>query len=440
MATIALLIEHEEGHLNPTFALARRLEKRGHRLVYGGFPDGERYVRSQGFEFVSLGEELFPKGSLRTQREAHGAGSGEAGGPVGLEPLLWGGSPESVARTWREAVCGTSLDRVMGEERPDLVLVTSFFASLASVVRVRYGTAVGLLTPFLRPYPKLSFAAEITNLATRGFPGSAEFLRLALAADPTLRRLQDLTDRALALRELILCPAELEVPGEGFAHEPEVHYVEPSIDAGRRTETPFPWERLDPGRRLLFVSLGSQSYRAGEAKVLRFLTEVARAFDDRLDWQLVLSTGGLLDAEAILPPPGGLVTAWAPQVQLLGRAAVMITHGGLGTLKECVYCGVPAVVFPISHDQPDNARRVVHHGLGVAGDLESFSPAGIAALVDAADQSAVRQSVARMQRVFREAEEAGAGTRLIEELVAAKAGAGRGSHPGGSAPGWPAKL
>jgi zeaxanthin glucosyltransferase len=440
MATIALLIEHEEGHLNPTFKLARRLAARGHHVVYGGFADGERYVRSQGFGFVSVGEELFPKGSLRTQREAHEEGGGEASGPVGLGPLVWGSSAESVARTWYEAVCGKSLDRVMGQERPDLVLVTSFFAALATVVRFRYGAAVGLLTPFLRPYPKLSFAQEITNLAARGLPGSAEFLSLALAADPTLRRLQDLTDRALALRELILCPAELEVPGEGFAHEPEVHYVEPSIDLERRAETPFPWERLDPGRRLLFVSLGSQSYRAGEAQVRDFLTAVARAFDDRPAWQVVISTGGLLDAEAIPPPPGGLVTAWAPQVQLLERAAVMITHGGLGTLKECLYYGVPTVVFAISHDQPDNARRVVHHGLGVAGDLESFSPEEIAARVDAADQPAVRQNVTRMQRVFQQAEEAGAGVRLIEELLAARAGTGRTNHPAATAPGWPAGL
>ena len=436
MATIALLIEHEEGHLNPTFKLARRLAARGHRVVYAGFPDGERYVRSQGFEFVSVGDQLFPQGTLQTQREARAVG--RVNGPVGLEALPWGDSPEALARCWQEAVCGKSLDRLMVSERPDLVLVTSFFAALASVVRVRYGKAAGLLTPTLRRYPKLQIAASITDLVARGLPGSAEFLRLALAADPGLRRLQDFTDRALALRELILCPAELEIAGEGFGHEPEVYYVEPSIDTGRLTETPFPWERLDPGRRLLFASLGSQSYRAGEARVLAFLTAVARAFDDRPDWQVVLSTGGLLDPAAVEPPAGGWVTAWAPQIQMLERAAAMITHGGLGTLKECLYCGVPAVVFPISHDQPDNARRIVHHGLGVAGDLESFSPAGIAALVDTADQLAVRQSVARMQQVFRQAEEAGAGVRLLEELLPAKAGTV--GHPAGSLPGWPAGL
>jgi UDP:flavonoid glycosyltransferase YjiC (YdhE family) len=40
MSSIAFLIEHEEGHLNPTFQLARRLAARGHRIVYLGLADG----------------------------------------------------------------------------------------------------------------------------------------------------------------------------------------------------------------------------------------------------------------------------------------------------------------------------------------------------------------------------------------------------------------
>jgi hypothetical protein len=80
--------------------------------------------------------------------------------------------------------------------------------------------------------------------------------------------------------------------------------------------------------------------------------------------------------------------------------------------------GVPMAVFPIDHDQPDNARRVVHHGLGVSGDLRSFSAGGIAALADQADRPAVRESLARMRRRFLEVEGSGIGVCLIEELLA----------------------
>jgi UDP:flavonoid glycosyltransferase YjiC (YdhE family) len=74
-------------------------------------------------------------------------------------------------------------------------------------------------------------------------------------------------------------------------------------------------------------------------------------------------------------------------------------------------------VFPIDHDQPDNARRIVHHGLGVSGDLRSVSAEEIAALVEQAGRPEVRENVARMRRRFLAVEESGLGVRRIEELV-----------------------
>jgi hypothetical protein len=70
----------------------------------------------------------------------------------------------------------------------------------------------------------------------------------------------------LKMRELILCPGEFELPGGRRDGEPEIHYVEPAVDLKRRGDGAFPMERLDPGRRLLYVSLGSQSYQTGRER------------------------------------------------------------------------------------------------------------------------------------------------------------------------------
>jgi UDP:flavonoid glycosyltransferase YjiC (YdhE family) len=45
----------------------------------------------------------------------------------------------------------------------------------------------------------------------------------------------------------------------------------------------------------------------------------------------------------------------------------MITHGGLGSVKECIALGVPMNVYPLKDDQQGNGARVVHHRLGRAG-------------------------------------------------------------------------
>ena len=96
---------------------------------------------------------------------------------------------------------------------------------------------------------------------------------------------------------------------------------------------------------------------------------------------------------------------------------MVITHAGLGTVKECILCGVPMIVFPIDMDQPDNAKRVVYHGLGASGDLRRVSASVIASLVEQADGSAVRDNVTRMQQCFLAAERSSLGARLIEEIL-----------------------
>ena len=54
-----------------------------------------------------------------------------------------------------------------------------------------------------------------------------------------------------------------------------------------------------------------------------------------------------------------------PHGAVLPHVDLAITHGGHGTLIRALACGVPVMVVPISRDQPDNAARAVHHGVGI---------------------------------------------------------------------------
>jgi MGT family glycosyltransferase len=417
MARITFLIEHEEGHLNPTFQLARRLQARGHRVTYMGLADGGNYVRSQGFDFHPILEKLVPAGTLRTQREVAETvpGAGDSGAEIRVTQET---GPDAIfRRSWLEMVKGDEgLTRVMSSLRPDLLLLTSFFAPHALVLRYRYGVPVVLLTPMLRTYAKSHHAELLGELLMDG-GGAADFISLVQRADPSVRRMDDIAARVMGLREVILCPVDLELPGERHDREPEVYYAEASVDLDRKSERAFSWDLLDPERKLLYVSLGSQSYRADRERVTAFLRATGQAFAGSPDWQVVLATGGLLSREELAAPAGTIVASWAPQLDLLRRARVAITHGGLGTVKECIFFGVPMVVFPLSHDQPDNARRVVHHGLGAQGDLGAFSRESIHGLVESADHPSVRANMERMRQHFMEVEESGLACRLIEEAL-----------------------
>ena len=75
MATIVFILYPEAGHLFPTFKLARSLKRRGHRIHYFGPVDFEADIRAQGFDFIPILEQLWPR-LLNASRETRPSGHG----------------------------------------------------------------------------------------------------------------------------------------------------------------------------------------------------------------------------------------------------------------------------------------------------------------------------------------------------------------------------
>lgn len=80
---------------------------------------------------------------------------------------------------------------------------------------------------------------------------------------------------------------------------------------------------------------------------------------------------------------------YVPFSQLLPHAAALIYHGGIGTLAQAVAAGIPHLVMPLGHDQPDNAHRLERLGIGASLPPQKFKVdliAGkLAHLLDSAD-------------------------------------------------------
>lgn len=415
MATIAFVLDHEEGHLLPTFKLARQLRERGHSVVYLGLADSGELVRRQGFELVPILSRIFPEGSVPKLRQNLEA----ALGPAGLDSPEVVSDEEVYGHYLGALARGEEVDGVVAEIRPDLLILNSLLGLNALVMDLRFGIPIVLLTPFLRSGTREQSANVLEGTLLRLRAGGVAFFELVRRSDPAARRFRDITGRLLRMPELIQCPKELDLPDSLAGSEPEVHYIEPSVDLSRREDRGFPWDRLDPARKLLYVSLGSQSFLAGREKALDFLRAVAEGAASRPEWQLVLATGGLVEAADLPLPSGAVAFPWVPQIPILERAALMVTHGGLGTIKECLFHDVPMVVFPIGRDQPENATRVVHHGLGLRGDLAGVTPGEVFSRVEQVDREpSFRENVARMGQRFREVEASGIGVEKIEEVLA----------------------
>jgi MGT family glycosyltransferase len=147
---------------------------------------------------------------------------------------------------------------------------------------------------------------------------------------------------------------------------PGFHYTGPFVEAGRDRAVDFPWQALD-GRPLVYASMGTlQNRRPG------VFAAIAAACAP-LDAQLVISLGGGAAPGFPAELPGRpLVVPYAPQLEILARAAVAITHAGLNTALEALAHGVPMVALPVTNDQPGVARRVEHVGAGIRIPIRSL--------------------------------------------------------------------
>src|SRR5262245_33390505 len=72
MRRIGILSFSSPGHYYPLTALGRRLQSRGHEVVYFQVADLELPIRAAGLEFRQIGRDDFPVGSLRARDEELG--------------------------------------------------------------------------------------------------------------------------------------------------------------------------------------------------------------------------------------------------------------------------------------------------------------------------------------------------------------------------------
>ena len=94
----------------------------------------------------------------------------------------------------------------------------------------------------------------------------------------------------------------------------------------------------------------------------------------------ILCTGDDLNNSNLLPlPPNMFVFKSLPQKDLLKYCTVMINHGGLNSITECVFSEVPVIAYPPSHlaDHSCNSAKVVYHGIGLRGKIGHDSPRNI---------------------------------------------------------------
>lgn len=351
MAHIVIFTDAEEGHILSTVGLAKHLSRCGHVLSYFSFPAGRALIERHGFQFVPVLERHLPDGETSVDR-LH---------PSTLfYPLIEGALETQVTRT-----------------APTVFITLTVMNVEALLLRYRYGTPVVLLRPHAMFAPRLSVFKRLVapRLMLLG-PSGKQLLHLLLSRTGAFRG-KDIFSLFLDMPELVLFPKEFVTASES---ETALYYLSPAIDL-ERPEPSFEPGRIDPTRPLIYCALGSQA-RLVEGISRRFFTVVLEAIRMRPEYQLVLATGRGLSRPVIAKSANAHVLEWAPQISILKRANVMITHAGPGSVGEAIAAGVPMLFAPLIRDQLDCADQAVRHGLGLRVDLNNITPFELASSLD----------------------------------------------------------
>jgi zeaxanthin glucosyltransferase len=372
------------GHLNPMTALARKLQSRGHEIVFIGVPDAGLTVRAAGLNFVSYCEEEFPAGAcasaLAPVAKIHGmeatrwtiGGAGRAFFQAASQHL-----PRVLAETGVEALVLDIIHMYLEVVPMSLgipyahvwaILNIDFSGTtLPSVVSGRYED-----TPEAR-------ARNIEDLkkSDNAFFGLVQPLAEEYSEQAGLKL--DWSNPSATISRHAAAVVSQTLKEFDFPRIPwpsQFHYAGPFFDEAGREPILFPWENLD-GRPLVYASLGTL-VNGLDSIYKTILPAVGRMSEI----QVVLAKGNNIELADLGPIPSNVIVVdQAPQIELLKRATLCITHAGLNTALESLAHGVPMVAIPIGYDQFGVAARIAYHGVGESLGVDDLSVDALHALI-----------------------------------------------------------
>lgn len=139
------------------------------------------------------------------------------------------------------------------------------------------------------------------------------------------------------------------------------------------------------GKKIVYVSLGTLSLNDKKRAVhfYKVLKKVCGKMDKTT--YFIISIGKNVFPVDFVPYSRNIfLFKQVPQLHLLSYCDLMITHGGMNSITECILKEIPMLVYPLnkSWDQPGNAARVVFHGLGLKGNMCWITPDSIQRRID----------------------------------------------------------
>ncbi|QIJ65366.1 macrolide-inactivating glycosyltransferase [Streptomyces sp. JB150] len=395
-AHIAMFSIAAHGHVNPSLEVIRELVARGHRVTYAIPPVFADKIAQTGAE-PKLWNSTLP-------------------GPD-ADPSDWGSTLlDNVEPFLDDAIQALpQLAAAYEGDEPDLVLYDTT-AYPARILAHRWGVPAISLSTHLVAWEgyEEEVAAPMWEEPKKTERGKAYYARFQAWLEENGIGLHPDDFVTRPARSLVLIPKALQWKADQV--DENVYTFVGACQGDRTAEGD--WQRPAGAEKVVLVSLGSAFTKQPE-----FYRNCVRAFGGLPGWHLVLQIGRHVDPAELGDVPANVeVHSWVPQLAVLRKADLFVTHAGAGGSQEGLATATPMIAVPQAVDQFGNADML--HSLGVAQRLstEEATPEVLRttalALVD--DPEVAR----RLKDIQAQMAQEG-GTRRAADLVEAELPAGR---------------
>jgi MGT family glycosyltransferase len=418
---VAFLSLPVPGHLNPMTALARKLQARGHDVVFLSLPDVAPFVQAAQVPFVPCAEDRYRQGSLGPNLQKLSRLSGVEALSFTVNEMMKGYTEalfESLPETLRKAGADVI---VLDQYQPYVELVAKHlgmpYVHVSNALHVDY-TGRSPLCFYGRPETGSDQTArnreEVERFRALLEPTTAMARQYARKAGLPV----DWEDPISTISPLLWVtqtPSEFDF--DSAPDLPQFHYSGPWHDGHGRIPAEFPWERLT-GEPIVYVSMGT--LQNGVTETFRAIAASTKRLKNL---QFVLAIGNQITPDQIGETASNVITvAYAPQIELLKRSSLCVTHAGLNTVLEALRFGVPLLASPVTNDQPGVAARIAHKEVGLVISQNDLSSSDLPALImQAVEDSTLRTNARHLSESISENDGLAMAAGLIEKAFGLRA-------------------
>lgn len=253
-----------------------------------------------------------------------------------------------------------SLEKLLSFFKPDVIVSDPMVYASGIVAESKKIPWVGISNS-LNPLTPKEWSSDLIETLNKYHPE-----RLALFSNQQSKVCFSVADLRSPWLNIVFT-SEMYIPRDWSSNDFSFYVGTPFSNNGLRgDETPFPFEKLDTGKKIVYMSLGSMVYYHPT-----LFTTVAKALEG-LNVQLILSVGSLyLEDFAKKFPEDTIILPYVPQLQVLEHVDVMVSHGGANSVTECLSKGIPMALIPICNDQFFQARFLKRAKAGIVLSLDN---------------------------------------------------------------------